>query len=323
MNKALAWLSTDAGREFCKYTVGAVSACAYCVVYFPHTFCIKQYKQFVQMYNEGQEVPVSEKLKKQFSEVLSDLKVMKLESKLIKPFMVTGFDLYRMGSTFSRLGSYIGLPINFEYTDPALIETSRILIKQEPVSWSQPAAKSLLESLVLSENAQKYGIAREVLRLQTNEVVATSICAPLTIIATYEACKKINNRFNLHQGPRSLRVILYLVTGSFVASLWLTVKDFITIRIEKDCDQTIAELGPEYVHGGLEFYDKMMKRNMALRTLLGEEGKKVFTVNGNEQFFIRQKRLPLFIRKEFFEKKLQELEATALQNWESHLDFQA
>lgn len=56
---------------------------------------------------------------------------------------------------------------------------------------------------------------------------------------------------------------------------------------------------------GITFYDKMLKKNVALRNLTGEN---IYTALGNENFVLRQKSIPLTMRKSFFETKKKEFD---------------
>jgi hypothetical protein len=51
----------------------------------------------------------------------------------------------------------------------------------------------------------------------------------------------------------------------------------------------------------VRFYQKLLKKNMACRELTGDLSE--YTAMGNENFMLRQKRLPLTSRKNFFEMK--------------------
>jgi hypothetical protein len=86
----------------------------------------------------------------------------------------------------------------------------------------------------------------------------------------------------------------------------------------------MASLGKPFIEAGIRFYEKLLKKNVAIRELTGDDGQftamgKVLrmltfqnyrnTFLGNENFMIRTKTLPLTLRKTFFELKLKELEA--------------
>lgn len=68
----------------------------------------------------------------------------------------------------------------------------------------------------------------------------------------------------------------------------------------------MSNFGREFIEAGIGFYDKLLKKNIACRQLSGDETE--YTALGNENFIFRQKRLPLTIRKTFFEEKLKELD---------------
>lgn len=68
----------------------------------------------------------------------------------------------------------------------------------------------------------------------------------------------------------------------------------------------LASLGPGFISAGLRFYDKLLKKNIACRELTGDNSE--YTAMGNENYLVRRKRLPLTIRKAFFELKYEELQ---------------
>ena len=42
-----------------------------------------------------------------------------------------------------------------------------------------------------------------------------------------------------------------------------------------------GSVGPDFAEGGIEYYQKLLARNRALRELLGDEGRRRFTPEGN------------------------------------------
>jgi len=96
----------------------------------------------------------------------------------------------------------------------------------------------------------------------------------------------------------------------FAYTMWVFGQDYPTIMYEKEADMAVIKLGENYLKGGLEYYNKIIQRNIALHTLMGEEGKKLFTAGGNEQVFIRTKHLPLAMRRDYFKMKVDELNKT-------------
>jgi hypothetical protein len=77
------------------------------------------------------------------------------------------------------------------------------------------------------------------------------------------------------------------------------------VTYDGETDERLAEMGKGYIDAGVRFYDKLLKKNMACRELTQDDSE--YTALGNENFLVRQKRLPLTLRKHFFEMKLKEL----------------
>lgn len=59
------------------------------------------------------------------------------------------------------------------------------------------------------------------------------------------------------------------------------------------------------IKAGISFYDKVLKRNIAIYELSDH---KLYAQSGDEQIFGRMKSIPLTQRKQFFEDKLEEYE---------------
>lgn len=116
---------------------------------------------------------------------------------------------------------------------------------------------------------------------------------------------------NLYAAPLSLRGVLYTLTSLFGAGMYFLMKDMSEIYYETEVDKRLSELGPEFVESGYLLYDKIMQRNQALRQLMGKEGEAKYSKLGNENFGVRQPRLALMHRKQFYEEKMKEDQAKA------------
>lgn len=68
----------------------------------------------------------------------------------------------------------------------------------------------------------------------------------------------------------------------------------------------MSTLGKPFIESGIRFYEKLLKKNIAIRELTSDDSQ--YTAKGNENFLIRTKSLPLTIRKTFFELKLKDFE---------------
>lgn len=174
-------------------------------------------------------------------------------------------------------------------------------VNDRPLSWGSDEGQKLLESLILSEKAQIYAMAREIKMRQTYKLALDVSYAATTTAATYCVANELNTRFNLYNLPRSTRFVMYFLVSSFFAATYFMMKDITTITFEKIIDQELIDMNPIFREGGKEFYTKLIERNKILRQIMGTLGERKYTALGNENTLIRTKHLPIVQRKAFFE----------------------
>lgn len=109
--------------------------------------------------------------------------------------------------------------------------------------------------------------------------------------------------------PLGLRLVLYTLASVLVAGHYFFLKDTSQQFFEKKIDEELKEKNVIFVEGGKETYGKLMARNVALRELMGNAGKKAYTALGNEKSLLRQKHVPLSERRLFFDQALKEMKA--------------
>ncbi|XP_076634713.1 transmembrane protein 177 [Colletes latitarsis] len=275
----------------------------------PHSIGLETYRKFKAKYRMNQtEEPVKKKYKKMFEEVMDDLKLEEEEKKNLKIFNVFGYNMFNAGSTSSKYGGVIGIPMNFGYTDVNTVDKDNIFLMDKPVNWEQQAATDFLNSLILSDNAKKFALAQEILKVKDNNLLllATDTLMNLgAIIITYNLLHKL---FKISQRKRLIRYSFHFIATIVGSLIFIGCTDMRNYMIEMKVDEKLAQVNPKYIEGGKEFYNKLLSRNIALRTLLGESGQKLFTVDGNEKIFLWPKRVPIFDKKFFFESKMENTE---------------
>ncbi|XP_058800249.1 transmembrane protein 177 [Phymastichus coffea] len=280
-----------------------VSIGSFLADYLPHTFFIDRYKTALQMLRVGQEVPLDSNLKELFHSVLDDLKLSNEDKEKFEPFTIGGFEVYHAGIPSGKFHAIIGLPINFTYQDVQSIDSLdiRIGLNRDSLNIYHPAAQDLLESLVLSDKAKKFAIAREVLMAQNNVPIYRSIESPIIFTASVMSAEFLRVKMNLSNKPLPLTILTFGVSAVMGIMTWFQIRDAINTYYEKQVDKELAKYGQDYIYGGREYYNKILKRNIALRTLLGAYGAKVYKKDGDEVITIRQKRTPVSHRRKFFD----------------------
>ncbi|KAH8271539.1 hypothetical protein KR018_004921 [Drosophila ironensis] len=300
----LSFFKTEAGRKLVFYAAGATTVSLFVGNFVPHTFGLKYFQQFVQCYQNGVERPVPEPVKQRLEQALDQLQLDPYERKFVKPFTVFGFDLFQAGTTKMRFGGALGIPVNYGYGSPDEIKRADIRFRDQQINWSSPSGKLLEQAIVLNEDEQVFGLTKAVLQLQTHRVLMNSIFPSVNFLMVYTLGHYLNLRLNLFARHGSVRFVLYSILGLFGVGMWSFMKDYNQVTMDADIDKKLADLGPQFVAAGVSFYDKHLKKNMALRELIGDD---TYTALGNENYMLRQKSMPLTARKSFFVEKLEEL----------------
>lgn len=287
------------------------STAAYYVSIMPHTIFLDKLQEFFTLYRNARKIQLNNKFKVMCQEVMNDLKLPKEEQSLIKPFHVIGFEPFHAGTLNNKSGGIIGIPMNFKFTDLIDIPSEDILIGLKPLNVLLKEADLLLDSFILSENAQKYAVAHEILRIKNKEVYKSAYGLSFSILFATLFYNRVVHKYNFYQKDKCYRYTLLTFSILIALMLWLAYKDNVSCQLDNSIDESISKLGLNYIEGGKEFYEKLLQRHCAERSLLGDQGKKVFNANGNEEYFLRQRSLPLTHRKEFFEKKFKNIHTMA------------
>ncbi|KAL7046449.1 hypothetical protein ACKWTF_002576 [Chironomus riparius] len=298
------FFTTERGKKFMMYTSTIAGLSAFCIKYLPHTLLAEKHKEIVASYQNGIERKVSETLEKRLVTALNSLKITDSERDFFVPFIVSGFDLYSIGSTKFRDGCLVGIPVNYSYTASDEIPRTEITVRgYDQVDWSSNAGKLLQEGLVLSEPEQIFGICREILELKSHKVLFNALYPVGSILLYYSITSTVNTRNHLFKGPLSLRLVMYSIVGLFSLGIYCFVKDFTQVALDKYVDETLANLGANFLVAGLGFYDKILKKNMAIKNLTNTSE---LTAMGNINSYFRTKTIPLTDRKMYFQKRLKE-----------------
>lgn len=157
---------------------------------------------------------------------------------------------------------------------------------------------ALASSLLLSDGAQKFAIAREISQCSKNLVTTHAALNGASLLALYFLSYQFNRKAKLFNRPLKLRLVLYTLLGGIVGTMWMFLKDFTTYQSELQADEEAASVSEEYARGALEFYNKTLQRNIALRSLLGSEGPKSYTAAGNLRETLRTKHVPYVVRRD-------------------------
>ncbi|XP_068144817.1 transmembrane protein 177 [Drosophila tropicalis] len=299
------YFKTYNGRKFVFYAAGTLTVSLFVGNFVPQTFGLSYFQDFVQCYKNGIAVPVPEAVGQRLQQAFDKLEVDGFERKFVKPFSVFGFDLFQAGSTKYSFGAALGIPVNYAYAHAGEIKRADIRFRDQKIDWSSPSGQLLEEAIVLTEDEQIFGLSKAVLQLQTHRLLLNSIFPSVNFLMVYTMGHYLNMRLNLFARHGSVRFVLYSILGLFGLGSWTFMKDYNQVATDASIDKKLASLGPQFVAAGVSYYDKQLKKNMALRSLIGDS---TYTALGNENYMLRQKSMPLTARKSFFAERWQELQ---------------
>ena len=75
--------------------------------------------------------------------------------------------------------------------------------------------------------------------------------------------------------------------------LYILIHDNMNQYYEYLSDIKSMQTGPEYYNGCIDYYEGELKRNNALKRMMGDSGSKYFTENGNTKTWLRFYNLPI------------------------------
>ena len=285
----------------------------------PHTFLQEYVQRLHQHFTQGYPTTLGSMTKVLVSEVLEEMKLTEAEAENVRFFVGTDTEAYSWGGLGTKYGMRLMLPefINYEKVGDVKIADYRFGTNLSSDKDNQPhtlsredlennEVKIFQESLVLSEKAKKFIVAREIERGKAEHFKFYSLIMPAGILLTFVTCRTLNNVLPRFRRVKALRLINYTLTGFTFAFTVLLTQDYFRKKYEGQYDEAACRIGKEYAEGGVEYYDKTIRKNKALRVIVpNEAGKKMYNLNG-EAFsgIFRTKFLKFSQRRELCQKFL-------------------
>ncbi|XP_072541372.1 transmembrane protein 177 isoform X2 [Salminus brasiliensis] len=248
---------------------------------FYHIFPETTYRRLYQAWSEGEPFTLSEKLENEFQQVLKDLAVG--SSGKYSAFAAYGFHPVGAGVPWLPSGAQIGIPANFNGTadDLSGITNRTIVINGKKVEWDSEVGTALKNALLLSRDAQKFAMAREVSRLECGGLLLQAAVAPACLAGAWFYSVTLKQVFRHFAGSLIFRAGVNVVALGLGAVAYFFASDATTHWLEYHSDKQAASLSRDYAKGGVEFYDKILSRNKILRLLMGPKGEEMYAPSGN------------------------------------------
>ena len=129
----------------------------------------------------------------------------------------------------------------------------------------------LKEAFVLSTNAKKFMIASHLIEWTSKSVFH---CKQFKFVfwggLYYFLTANFNEKLLMFEKPFMLRLGMYMILFSLTSMIALNTLHKSRTALDLTCDSQACKLGPEYAAGGVEYYEKAIKRIDLLRKLMPE-----------------------------------------------------
>lgn len=267
---------------------------------FYHVFPEKTYRKLYQAWSRGEPAPLPEELEHVFRQVLGDSAVTSPGN--YTAFAAYGFHPVGAGIPWLPSGAQVGIPSNFKSTrdDLSGITNRTILVNGKEVDWDSETGSRLKDALVLSGDAQKFALAREVARLECAGPVLHAAVAPTCLAGAWIYSVAVKQIFGLFARSVLLRAAVNVLALGLGAVSYFLGADAVNQWLELHSDWRAAGLSRDYAKGGVEFYEKILERNKILRVLMGPKGEEMYAPSGNlfPASLIRMKHAPYTSRRD-------------------------
>lgn len=278
---------------------------------------------------------VYEEIKPTYNQPTIETKLMQAKEATTSWFCTSSIDPINVGLTETNTGVLIGLPSYYNYNTPDDVPDSVFrfhrmsLFKSEPkeekkedgpslkdlvdaqsippgeviqIDRNSPAAQDYVKSLVLSDEAKMFSIARELYEGDTYKPLMISILLMGSIAMSTLLSRAAVLKMALHKAHASQRIALYSLAACAGYVNFTYISDMLNMYYTKQADERALKVGSTYRQGAVEFFNKLIQRNRALRDL-AECFRTVYTEEGEmREPLIRYKRIPLKERLKFAEE---------------------
>ncbi|MEE6523473.1 hypothetical protein FKM82_022403 [Ascaphus truei] len=265
-----------------------------------HAFPEQTFRTLYQSWTRGEPAELTNKLQNLFQEVLEESRVSSPSG--YTPFAAYGFHPVSAGVPWLPGGCLVGIPANYNQTkeDGVGIVDRVIMINGKEVDWGSEAGARLKEALTLSAEAQKFSLARDALYAQSGSPVIQASVAPGCLSGLCISGVAIKQVLGLYSGPVILRGLYNVGVVAVGLAGYFLCYDAVTQWLDYRADRKVAAISKCYAQGGLEFYEKILARNRALRHLLGKQGEEMYAPSGNlfPKYSFRLKHSPYTSRRD-------------------------
>jgi len=184
------------------------------------------------------------------------------------------------GSLSTSSGAIIGMPgymIRDEDNDP---ELSNLVIKTNYNRWfkgfkipediSQEDAQELKDSLSFTKEETNFIMSFCMAKANSWSALANTVAIPLTYFFAYNFGHALNKRLQLFSRPRIFRAGFIGWISCAYLVLYISWYNYGNLEFDSSIYKDICKT-KEQIDSGISYYDKLLRRNVILRRVIGKE----------------------------------------------------
>lgn len=247
-----------------------------------------------------------------------DFPGMETKKNPIRWFASSTMEPVTVGLSDTRSGFIVGLPFFFNYAKTMDIPDSMIRFKtlrffkrmfedpegdkidqtidrtkfranqdlippwESAIDRKDPIVKSYLDSMILSDNAMRFAIARELYLGDSYKPLLRAACMLFCSGVAIAFSRVSVAKLDLKKLHISRRLGVYGIAATFAYVQYNILSATIDSSYTKKCDLAAIESGEKYRLGAIEYLEKMRTRNQALYKLFSD-AREVFWPNGDRR----------------------------------------
>jgi len=257
----------------------------------PNTILMGSMRRFTQNYTTGFVSKTSDEMMEIVVEAATDLGLSQKELDSIKMYVCTLSECISFGSYESeRFGAAVGYPSYFHFQTENDVDLTELRLgmmsdgKEQPGRLAEDLKKgreagAFKKSLVLTRDEKKFAVAREIARSGEEAFRKQGAILVTWIFFNFAVIGAMRRFFVM---PPLLRKIVSIGSVTTTAPACVVLQDTIAVGHDLKADRRVCQVSPEMAVAGKSYYDKMLRRHLALRTLTPEnQGKKNFNLKGD------------------------------------------
>lgn len=162
-----------------------------------------------------------------------------------------------------------------------------------------------MQSLSLSEAAQKFAMAQAILMGDNYYHFFNALFPPFFCWGYLVFTQKILSYKRMHLRSSLFTLSTYILSGIVLAAAYVFCDNVLYLQYDKVTFEDALKISHSYILGGIEYYEKQVERNKALRNII-KGGDKYYDEDGDSTSILSPTGLPSSVKLILAKEQLKE-----------------